>query len=721
MHVAASLPGFEDLIRGAFPSTACRWSAQGRLATSLKTEPFLRRNCTIAHSFFILLDNRNVFDNTFLIESHSFQISLKPPLRPLSPSTAWKLLNIPLARERLLEDASHRAADFEMRLINVRTYELRDFMGDLSTYPSYAILSHTWERDEVSYTEMQELSVAKRKRGFKKIEMCCRQAVADGYNWAWVDTCCIDKTSSAELSEAINSMYKWYEASMVCYAFLSDVINVGKFKQRINSASAAPKWFKRGWTLQELIAPLRVKFFSHGWRFLGTKQDLSSLLSKWTGIQGEVLQHQVALHNISVANRMHWASNRRTTRVEDIAYCLLGIFDVNMPLLYGEGMRAFERLQEQILQTTNDSTIFLWQLRDPDQGPSETWLQTARPNRLGSMFASSPREFDRICHAVSLANDDSSEPQLVLRVKGLRITLPMRPARESVFDAFPFPESWKETLNSSYLAALPCTFTRAPWTGSRVVIFLRPYDATTFSPNDLTFIKATTFVFAVPEAEVAEWKRYTCLIRGQVSKPAMPSDELRVRSHVELGPGAPFYVETIEIQRKYPEGHLFDLLCWYQLRHHTEGQQYVLACGLKSDDSKTPVAFLECRESPRSHHDFDLLLETIERQAREEAQWKPLRDAYGPIVEQRKQLENGLVMDIILKRERGIPHSPVDEFRVKLECYAPPRVALCADHSNTQFQRITYGAVKVSASSGEETIDFLRDFDQPRVFSRSAR
>lgn len=577
-----------------------------------------------------------------------------------------------------------------MRLINVNTYKLKDCTGDLSTYPSYAILSHTWEKEEVSYRDMQDLSIAKSKRGFKKIEMCCRQADADGYRYVWVDTCCIDQTSSAELSEAINSMYKWYESSMVCYAYLSDVTSVEKFKQKINSTLAAPRWFRRGWTLQELIAPLRVKFFSNGWKLLGSKKDLSSLLSKWTGIQESVLEHQVTIHDVSVANRMHWASKRRTTRQEDIAYCLLGIFDVNMPLQYGEGMRAFERLQEEILRTTNDSTIFLWQLRAPNDYPSRQWLQTARTNRLGSMFAPSPREFDRVCDVVSLADEDSSEPQLLPRVKGLRITLPMRQVCESDFDIFRLPESWKDTVDSSYLAALPCTFTQPPWTGNRVVIFLRAQDAGTCPRDGLNFIRASTCVLAVPDLDVAEWKRHTCLIRGHLSKPGIPS-ELRVHSDVMLGSGARCSVKPIEGMREYSEGYLFDSLCWYMLRHHDLGQRYVLACGLKSDDSKSPVAFFECREAPKNHDDFNMLLQMIERKARLSAQWKSLRDAYGPVAEEQKQLENGLVLDIILKRERGIPESPVDQFRLHLECYTPPRIVLCAVHPNTRLQLITYG------------------------------
>lgn len=554
-------------------------------------------------------------------------------------------------------------------------------MGDLSTYPSYAILSHTWERDEVSYRDMQDLSVAQRKRGFKKIEMCCRQAAVDGYKWAWVDTCCIDQTSSAELSEAINSMYKWYESSMVCYAYLSDVYYAEGFKQKINSKSAAPRWFKRGWTLQELIAPLRVKFFSEGWSFLGSKQDLSGILSDLTGIQVSVLKHQITIHDVSVANRMHWASKRQTTRVEDIAYCLLGIFDVNMPLLYGEGMRAFERLQEQILSTTNDITIFLWQLRDPNKRPPTSRLRTARTDRLGSMFASSPGEFDRVCTVVSLTDDDSSEPQLAPRVKGLRIALPMRQACESDFDTFPLPKSWKDTLDSSYLAALPCTFTQYPWKGSRVVIFLHPYDSRTFRRDNLNFTRVPAFFFAVPELEVAEWKHQSCLIRGHLSMPVFLSNVLRVRKleHVVLGPGVPFSVDTVdtvEITGKYSEGHLFDSLCWYLIHRHYRKQpeQYILACGVRSDNSKSLVAFMECREAPENHDNFNTLMEKIEQKARLSAQWRSLRDAYGPVAEEQKQLESGLVLDVILKRERGIPQSPVDDFGIHIECYYPSGV-----------------------------------------------
>ena len=192
-------------------------------------------------------------------------------------------------------------------------------------------------------------------RGASKIErstFVCRQ---HGRNYIWIDTCCIDKSSSAELSEAINSMYKWYAKSEVCFAYLDDV-NCSEGMEAIRKS----RWFTRGWTLQELIAPLYIEFLDQRWQPVGKKSDLSALLSEITTVPENVLEEPLVLKFCSVARRMSWAAHRETTREEDIAYCLLGIFDVNMPLLYGEGARAFTRLQEEILKETDDQSLFAW-------------------------------------------------------------------------------------------------------------------------------------------------------------------------------------------------------------------------------------------------------------------------------------------------------------------------------------------------------------------------
>jgi hypothetical protein len=170
--------------------------------------------------------------------------------------------------------------------------------GDLSlveyydeNIPDYAILSHTWGADgeEVTFEDVMK-DTGKIKAGYNKIKFCNKQAVSDGLQHFWVDTCCIDKSSSTELSEAINSMFRWYKNASKCYVFLSDVSTCGH--ATIVQASSAPwevafresRWFRRGWTLQELLAPASVEFFSREGDRLGSKESLEDLIHNITGI-----------------------------------------------------------------------------------------------------------------------------------------------------------------------------------------------------------------------------------------------------------------------------------------------------------------------------------------------------------------------------------------------------------------------------------------------------
>lgn len=276
-----------------------------------------------------------------------------------------------------------------MRLINTKTLELEDIPGQP---PPYAILSHTWEKQEITYHEFQDDVRRVTREGFKKIVLACEQAKKDGLEYVWVDTCCIDKSSSAELSEAINSMFKWYRGAKVCYAYLSDMLLPPKETGDIEctaeseaewwSMFRASKWFTRGWTLQELIAPREMAFYDCRWTKIGSKTNLRADISRATGISVGILVGQ-PLSSVSVAKRMSWASNRKTTREEDIAYCLMGIFDVNMPMLYGEGSKAFIRLQEEILKETDDQSLFAWRA-SPESAQ-------AAPYR--GILAASPDEF----------------------------------------------------------------------------------------------------------------------------------------------------------------------------------------------------------------------------------------------------------------------------------------------------------------------------------------
>jgi hypothetical protein len=231
---------------------------------------------------------------------------------------------------------------------------LRAFDSD--PFPPYAILSHTWHTDSSQEVSFQDLEAgrAESKAGYGKIQFCAQQATRHGLQYFWVDTCCIDKSSSAELTEAINSMFRWYRKSIKCYVYLSDVScrthndNGKRMRLAVEEKFEKSRWFKRGWTLQELLAPSSVDFFSQEGDWIGSKGTLESLLSNITGIDIGALRG-VPLSDFRIDERFSWAVHRETKRSEDKAYSLLGIFDVSMPSIYGEGEeKALVRLRELI-------------------------------------------------------------------------------------------------------------------------------------------------------------------------------------------------------------------------------------------------------------------------------------------------------------------------------------------------------------------------------------
>jgi hypothetical protein len=222
-----------------------------------------------------------------------------------------------------------------------------------SDIPKYAILSHTWGAEEVTLADLTG-GTSKKMAGYSKIQFCGEQARRDGLQYFWVDTCCIDKSNSSELAEAINSMFRWYQDATRCYVYLSDVskpafdTNDKSNKLHWEVTFRKSRWFTRGWTLQELIAPTSVEFFSKEGELLGNKSMLETAISSITGISLDVLRgHPLA--ECTIEERMTWAKARITKREEDHVYSLFGIFDVTMPLVYGEGkVKAFRRLYEEI-------------------------------------------------------------------------------------------------------------------------------------------------------------------------------------------------------------------------------------------------------------------------------------------------------------------------------------------------------------------------------------
>ncbi|KAI6161746.1 heterokaryon incompatibility protein-domain-containing protein [Pisolithus thermaeus] len=358
---------------------------------------------------------------------------------------------------------------------DTETRILVDFHGSAVLAGSeYAILSHCWDvpekgEKEVHFKELKKLTTMKphkrdeiRKRGgYHKILDTCRRADKDGLRWAWVDSCCINRESSSELSEAINSMFRWYENSRLCYVYLQDVegtLPTESNKEKFPESGGWPKWFSRGWTLQELVAPRTVHFFDQGWKFIGNKQELADTLKAITRIPRSVLKDGIGSPRPCAAQILSWAADRRTTRVEDIAYSLLGLLDVNMPMLYGEGKEAFQRLQEEIIRRFNDHSIFAW---DPD----------GKDLRTTSVLADGPSHF-RGCHNIKRVEFDEfvrelkevivEEELCQARLQmfsvtngGIQIWLPLTPYHNC-------PSIFKATLACRRYGAL-VTIDLAPW------------------------------------------------------------------------------------------------------------------------------------------------------------------------------------------------------------------------------------------------------------------
>ncbi|KAK5121999.1 hypothetical protein LTR85_004571 [Meristemomyces frigidus] len=269
-----------------------------------------------------------------------------------------------------------------MRLINTETLQFESFAD--SERPPYTILSHRWgkgEHDEISFEDMKISRAARpayKSAGYNKLEGFCALTRRLGRGFAWMDTCCIDKTNSTELSEAINSMYRWYLEATTCVAYLQDVdSSIGDTASLEQSV-----WFTRGWTLQELIAPREVLFYDREWTKIGTKDALLDRLSGITGIPQRILSGAAEPSSCSVAQRMSWAAHRSTERVEDRAYSLMGLFDVSLPMIYGEREKAFLKLQQAIIENSDDESVFTWSLSD-----------TEHPKGYSGLFAPSPNSF----------------------------------------------------------------------------------------------------------------------------------------------------------------------------------------------------------------------------------------------------------------------------------------------------------------------------------------
>ncbi|GES57150.1 HET domain protein [Aspergillus terreus] len=284
-----------------------------------------------------------------------------------------------------------------MRLLKTATCEVTEAKDIPSPFPHYAILSHTWisPRDEITYqdtrTRMADIKDDLfKQKGWSKIKSFCTRAKADGWEWAWMDTCCIDKTSTGDTQEAINAMFRWYQDAGVCYAYLPDVDAggleaigghsdpSGPHYARLKESFIKANWFTRGWTLQELLAPHYLMFVDRHWHHIGTRESWALEIKEACNIDSRHLVDFKPTEptSCSIAMKLSWASRRETTVEEDEAYSLLGLFGISLPLIYGEGRsRAFSRFQRELILTYNDDSIFAWKAERPsaEQLPHLNW------------------------------------------------------------------------------------------------------------------------------------------------------------------------------------------------------------------------------------------------------------------------------------------------------------------------------------------------------------
>ncbi|KAI1323424.1 HET-domain-containing protein [Xylariaceae sp. FL0255] len=342
---------------------------------------------------------------------------------------------------RLLETSSTESAPLKL------VYKSDDELGHLQ----YAILSHRWENatngrsGEVTFVDISEsqfpqISAAhsETSTSLKKIRQARKQAAADGLAYIWIDSCCIDKRNSAEESESINSMFAWYTNASICYAFLPDAPDhLSTLASRDTFKNS--QRFTRGWTLQETLSPRRMGFFA-------AAERLSPLLAEATGIYIDVLLDPSRLESQSIAKRMSWAARRQTTRPEDIAYCMMGIFSVNMPPLYGEGKeKAFLRFQEEIMKQSDDQSLFAWV------------DSSAKSNDIRGLLATSPSHFSLSQSMLSYVDWERRAPYSMTN-RGLQIEMNLSALADRTYMATlncPAPPSYEaSTFLAIYLEKL---------------------------------------------------------------------------------------------------------------------------------------------------------------------------------------------------------------------------------------------------------------------------
>lgn len=333
-----------------------------------------------------------------------------------------------------------------MRLLDTATFELVSDNDSVFKQEGYAILSHRWIGSEIKFEQLGAHIDALRAAGTtplespqqEKIRGACHTARAKGIRWMWIDTCCIDKSSTSELSESLNSMFRWYQDAKLCITYLSDVTRKGDGREDFTNEVGRPSiWFSRGWTLQELLAPRHLEFFDKNWGFIGDRAELAGQIEKITSIQSKYLKGETKDNDpraACIATKFSWISDRQTERVEDMAYSMLGLFGIKMTPQYDEGWEAFMRLQKELLSRSTDESLFAWKMPQPEAGvellpgipmqQQETWkenewgLLAARP-----MWFKDCAQMTVVCPGIKEHYIDRHGGGVQIQQRGLQISL----------------------------------------------------------------------------------------------------------------------------------------------------------------------------------------------------------------------------------------------------------------------------------------------------------
>lgn len=345
---------------------------------------------------------------------------------------------------------------------------------------------------------------------------------------------------------------------------------------------------------------------------------------------------------------MYWASSRQTTRVEDIAYCLMGLFDVNIPLLYGEGMKAFHRLQEQILRTTNDDTLFLWQMRSPLE--RSFWDGNDEMLRYSGMLASSPGDFDRRADCYSLRPDlFFCEPQLMPRELGLRITLPMRKMEICDISQFKLPTLVGDISGRVFVAALGCIVSDDEGGHSQVAMLLQAASEVE-SPGQKVLRRIKHVHCLIPTLELLNWRTYTCFVAGDAPFSFEKKDK-RFLNEVDLNADTTFAIENVESPRYL--GCSGYMSAAFIIQCGITGQDYLLIFAMDTLACSLARAFIQFESLPASYNTL-VVQNRYKLQIPHPVDWTlGLREGYGPFLEDQVSLDSDLMLLIVLKCEEN--------------------------------------------------------------------